>query len=476
MSHKRKPWQISRRAVLRGAGVSIALPLLDVMRPVASALGQPSTEGSPTDSPVRMAFLYMPNGVNPKQWEVQGTGRDFTLSPILEPLASLREECIVFDGLEHRLSDWGDGHYTKTAAWLTGTVITKTTGADVRSNGVSVDQVAAQKIGNLTALPSLELALEAPRTGVDVQVGFTQLYGHHISWSTPQNPVAREVNPRLAFDRLFRSSAGRTTGDSSDDRSVLDLVRDDAQSLRALVGAEDRRKLDEYLDSVRAVERRIAFESRRRQSEYMEDPLARREIESLDRRITDYYADPGRFYARGFDHTEHTRLMLDLVLLAFWTDSTRTASFMFGNDVSNKSFAFLEGVGGAFHELSHHENEAHKLEEYARINRWHVAQYAYLIERMRAIPEGEGSLLDHSMVLFGSPLRDGNAHSPHNLPIVLAGRGGHKIQPGRHVVYPRGTQLCNLYVSMLNNMGVPTEQFGDSTGPLNGLNDAAFAG
>lgn len=476
MARPCKPWHISRRTVLRGAGVSMALPLLDAMRPVVSLLANTPAQPPATDSPVRMAFFYMPNGVNPKLWEPQGSGRDFTLSPILAALQPVRDECIVFGGLEHRKSDWGDGHYTKTAAWLTGTVITKTTGADVRSGGISVDQVAAQKIGNLTALPSLELALESPRTGVDIQVGFTQLYGHHISWSTPQNPVAREVNPRLAFDRLFRSNAGQSPADSAADRSVLDLVRADAQSLRSRIGLDDQRKLDEYLDSVRSVERRIAFEAPRRQAQYMEDPLARREIESLDKRIADSYADPGRFYARGFDHTEHTRLMLDLILLSFWTDSTRTATFMFGNDVSSKNFSFLEGVGGAFHELSHHENNEDKLAQYARINAWHVAQYAYLIQRMRAIPEGEGSLLDNSMLMFGSPLRDGNAHSPHNLPIVLAGRGGNRIQTGRHVVYPTGTQLCNLYVTMLNNMGVETQQFGDSTGPLPGLDDATFSG
>jgi hypothetical protein len=206
----------------------------------------------------------------------------------------------------------------------------------------------------------------------------------------------------------------------------------------------------------------------------MDDPLARKEIERLGSRIQSYYAIPEG--QRGIDHTEQVRLMLDIMVLAFWTDSTRVATFMFGNEVSGKNFSFLPGVSGGHHHISHHENDKAKLEEYQKINIWHLQQYAYLLERMKSVKEGNGTLLDNSMVLFGSGMKDGNAHSPHNLPIVLAGKGGGTLATGRHLVYEKKTPLCNLYRSMLTRMGTPVSTFGDSTGELPGLSDPSFAG
>jgi hypothetical protein len=235
------------------------------------------------------------------------------------------------------------------------------------------------------------------------------------------------------------------------------------------VGAADRRKLDEYFESVRAVEKRIEFDAQRKEQEYMEDPAARREIESLDQRIKDYYADPAQASKRRVDHTEHVRLMLDLMVLAFWTDSTRVSSFMFGNAVSGKNFSFLEGVSGGHHQISHHEDKEDKLREYALINRWHVQQLAYMLERMQSIREGDSNLLDNSMIMFASGFRDGNRHDPRNLPVVLAGRGGGTIASGRHLVYERNTPMCNLYRSMLARMGAPVETLADSTGELENL-------
>ena len=336
--------------------------------------------------------------------------------------------------------------------------------------------MAAARLGHLTALPSLELGIEPITTGVDTNVGYTRLYGSHISWSTPTTPVAKEINPKLAFDRLFRSTLKDGSGISTQDQSVLDAVREDAKRLRGQVGARDREKLDEYFDSVRAVEKRIEFDAKRRADEYESDPLVRREIDRLGGRITDYYRDPARLSERSVDHTEQVRLMLDIIALAFWTDSTRVSTFMFANAVSGKNFSFLEGVKGSHHEISHHEKRPENLEQYKRINQWHVGQYAYLLEKLRSIKEGEGTLLDNSMIVLGAGMHDGNAHDPHNLPILLGGRGGGSLASGRSLTYEKNTPLCNLWSSMLTRMGTPVGKMADSTGELAGLNDPSFKG
>lgn len=459
--------------MLKGTGAMLALPLLEAMRPLSSLAGAVATGAR--KYPVRFAALYMANGVNPHAWTPEGQGADFKFSPILQPLEKLRSEILVLTQLMNARTDTGDGHYVKTAAFLTGTTITRTTGSDLRCGGVSMDQLAAQRIGNFTPLPSLELGIEPTTTGVDVNVGYTRLYGSHISWSTPTTPLTKEVNPQLAFDRLFRSTDPAARGHSAD-QSVVDLVMDDARRLKAKVGRADQSKVNEYLDAVRSVERRIEFDARRKRDEYNADPLVRQEIEKLGGRIKDYYADPARASERSGDHTEHVRLMLDLIALAFWSESTRISTFMFGNAVSSKDFSFLPGVKGSHHEFSHHENKPEKLEPYKLINIWHLTQVAYLLEKMRSIKEGEGTLLDNSMVLLGAGMRDGNAHDPHNLPLVLAGRGGGTISPGRHLVYEKNTPLCNLYRSMLSRMGAPVDNFSDCNGELPGLNDPAFKG
>jgi hypothetical protein len=461
--------QINRRTVLRGLGVAMGLPMLDAMRPIGALGGAASSK-----PPVRMAFLFFPNGVNPKTWTPSAVGKDFELGPMLKPMEKVRKDVLVLTNLTNRATDTGDGHYVKDAAFLTGTTIHRTSGSDLNSGGISVDQLAAQRIGNLTPLPSLELAVEPVTTGVDTVVGYTRLYGSHIAWSSPTTPLAKEINPKLAFDRIFRSKAGERRGQNDDDRSVLDLVSDDARSLRAQIGRDDRLKLDEYLDSVRAVEKRIAFEASDRRAQLRDDPDARRAIDALGGRVDAYHADPGRHREQKADHTEHARLMLDLIVLAFQTDSTRISSFMFGNAVSGKNFSFLDGVSGGHHEISHHENDPKKLAQYEKISAWHVEQFTYMLDRMRSIREGDKTLLDNSMVLFGSALRDGNSHNPHNLPILLGGRGGGTLATGRHLSYGKDTPLCNLYVSMLDRAGVAVPRFADSTGPLAGLDHPEF--
>ena len=469
----KKSWKISRRTMLKGVGAMMGLPLLEAMSPLKALCGPAQAQSK---YPVRMAMLYMPNGVNPHHWSPAGTGRDFQLSPILEPLAKVKDDILVLSELWNASTDTGDGHYVKTGGFLTGTTITRTTGSTICSGGISMDQMAARKIGNLTPLPSLELGIEPTNTFVDTNVGFTTIYGGHISWNTPTTPLAKEINPQLAFDRLFRSDSRKHGANATNNRSVLDLVLADAARLQRKVGKADQLKLAEYLDSVRAVEKRIEFESKRKAEESNADPLVVQEIDRLGGRIKDYYADPAKVSARQGNHTEHVRLMLDLMVLAFWSDSTRISTFMFGNAVSGKNFSFVEGVNGGHHEISHHENKAEKLDQYKRINAWHLAQYAYMLEKMKSIREGESTLLDNSMVLLGAGMRDGNAHNPKNLPIVLAGRGGGTIATGRHLVYAKGTPLTNLYRSMLARVGAPAEEFADSTGELDGLADAEFSG
>lgn len=452
---------ISRRTLLRGAGAAMALPFLDAMQPLSAAAETAGATSLGGAAPTRMAFLYFPNGVWTDSWIPKTAGADYELPFSLSPLAGVRSEFSVLSGLDKAASHEGDGHYAKTANLLTGAHVNKTTGKDISAGGISVDQLAARELGDLTPIPSLELSIDPVVSGIDSLVGYTRLYASYISWRGPGLPVAREMNPRAVYDLLFgaKDAQGRPTPaalrDNDDTRSLLDMALDDARDLRRRVGRDDQGKMDEYLESVRAVEKRIDFSARPSAGSWKPTPIDRQPAAPQDRIPADY--------------VEHVRLMLELMVLAFWTDSTRIGSFMFANDVSARNFSQLvDGVHGAHHEISHHKNDPDKLEQYRLINRWHVEQLAMMLEKMRSIREGDGTLLDHSMVFFGSSMSDGNRHDPANLPILLAGRGG-GLNPGRHVANPQGTPLCNLYVSMLDRMGVPTTRFGDSTGKLAGL-------
>jgi hypothetical protein len=466
----RGSWHISRRTMLRGMGVAVALPFLEAMVPSTLFGSEPKVV--PRKVPVRFAGFYMPNGVNPHHWSPKTPGPlAEPLPAVLAALEKLKGEVLVIDGLTHKGSYPFDGHYAKGAAWLTGTTITKTTGADINSGGVSMDQLAAQFLGQYTRLPSIELAAERAFARVDTNVQLTTLYGCHISWSSPTTPVAREVEPKAAFDRLFRGQGGPGTEAAKpkalnpwDDRSILDFVQEDSYGLKSRIGAADQRKLDEYLTTVRDVEKRIAAEMKRATEPKRIPQAAFKEMAALGERASKYNGGD-----RKTSHAERCRLMMDIILLSFWTDSTRIATFMFGNEVSGQNFSFLEGVTGGHHEISHHENKEDKLEQYKRIGAWHVAQFAYLAERMQAIKEGNDTLLDNSMLLFGSGIRDGNAHDPHNLPVLLAGRGGRTIVPGRHIVKSDGTPMSNLLGDILARLGLQVEKFADSTGPIKEL-------
>lgn len=442
---------ISRRTLLRGAGVGLALPWLEGMSEAMAPAG--TTRGTGSQQPVRLAVLYMPNGVHPEMWTPEGKGREFQLSPTLQPLEPFKNDLLVLTNLWNQAAKGGDGHYVKEASILTCTTISKTLGVDINIHGVSMDQLAAQKARTETPLPSLELGTAPVTTGVDKNVGYTRVYGSHIAWSSPTTPLAREIDPHLVFERLFRAST--PGGDSvRQDALLLDSVLADAKELRQKLGSADQKRVDEYLTVVRSLEQRLDQASRPGKMHWKPkakiNPAAKPEEAPKT-------------------HADRVRLMMDMMALAFQTDSTRVCTFMFGNAVSNENFAFLEGVKEAHHSLSHHENNPDKMRQYQLINRWHVEQYAYLLSKLRGMQEGSGTVLDHSMILFSSALRDGNRHDPHNLPLVVAGRAGGRLATGQHLVYGEDTPLANLYVSMLSAFGAPVERFADSTGPLPGV-------
>ena len=364
----------------------------------------------------------------------------------------MKSEVSVVSGLWHAATNTGDGHYVKDAAWLTGTTIKKTTGVDLNSGGVSMDQVAAATLGKITPLASLELGAEPVRSGVDAAVGYTRVYGAHIAWRQPTQPLAKEINPRLVFDRMTRIASGRPNGRSN--RPLLDVVNDDARRLRQSLGQHDQRRLDEYLDSVFALETRL-----QRAEQPAENPWKSR----VDFATRQPPADDPQ------EHAERTRLMLDMIALAFESDVTRVVTFMFGNSVSTANFAFLEGVQSAHHECSHHSNKPELLEQYEKINTWHVAQFAYLVEKLRSLPEGDSNVLQNSALLFGSGFRDGNKHDPHDLPLLLAGRAGGRLTSGVHVACTRDNPMANLLLTMLQAADVPSPHFADSSGPIEQL-------
>ncbi|MBX2815721.1 MAG: DUF1552 domain-containing protein [Saprospiraceae bacterium] len=445
----------ARRSLLKGLGASIALPFLESLHP-----GSVYAASKPQHFPQRFACLFMPNGAYPSAWTPKETGPDYALSPILQPLSSIRGKVNVLSGLMNKNSiSKFDGHYTKTANFLTSMPITRTVDAKVNAGGTSLDQIMAQHIGQDTLFPSLQYGIDRIRSGVDLAVGFTRLYGGTISWADAATPCPREIEPRLAFDRLFRNHipGKKPLPPDPHKKSVLDLVQADAKQLERKLGIEDQNKLGEYLEAVRSVEKRITAPKNLKDFEANITADVRQELKSMDLRI-DEWAE----YSQGVDVTEKVRLMIDIMVLAFWSDASRVATFMFGNSVSQRNFSFLEGVHDAHHSVSHHNKDPRMLDQYIKITRWHIEQYTYMLERLDSIKEGDGTLLDSSMVLFGSGLSDGDRHSPYDLPIVLGGSGGHKLHTGQHLQYESKTPLSNLYRTMLNAMDIPVESFADS--------------
>lgn len=456
----KKNWQISRRRMLKGVGACVALPFLEAMTLPAWA-ASPAGAGK---SPIRTAFLFMPNGVHPDQWTPEKTGSDFMLSRQLLPLEKLKQDIVVLGELMNKNSIFkgADGHYAKSASLLTCMPIKQTTGDNISSGGISVDQLIASKVGHETLFPSLEYGLDRITTGVDINVGFTRLYGSSISWQSPNQPMSKEIDPKLAFDRLFRSFIpGVKIKQDPWKHSILDMVMDDAASLRKNLGRADQDKLTEYLESIRSVEKRISNDANRAKFANNITSDIRKELIRVNASIDEYIEK----YA-GVDITEKTRLMMDIIALAFWSDASRVSSFMFGNSVSDRNFSFLNGVKGNHHSISHHMDKKELMDEYALIATWHIEQYAYLLQKLKSIKEGDKTLLDNSMVVFASDLRDGNRHSPRNLPILLGGHGGGKIKTGQNLIFEKETPLANLYLTMMQAMNLEQSQFGDSSGTL----------
>jgi hypothetical protein len=402
-----------------------------------------------------MAFLYVPNGVHMAGWTPRSVGHSFELPAILKPLQAVKNDLLILSGLTlnpaRALGDGGGDHARAMASFLTGRHPRKTDGIDLCA-GISVDQLAAQRVGAATRFPSLELGCEGGRTAGECDHGYSCAYQSNLSWRSETSPVAREINPRLVFDRLFDNVAGsRGKQDAGRNarrkKSILDFVAEDARQLHALVGAGDRRKLDEYLTGVRELERRV----------------------TRDRTAIDIgSAKHPRPLGIPSDYEEHLRLMADLLVLAFQCDLTRIGTLVFANDGSNRSYRGV-GVSDGHHDLTHHGGDHTKQEKIAKINQFHIAQLAYRLTKLKSISEGENTLLDHCMIVYGSGISDGNVHSHDDLPILLAGIGNGTLYPGRHVRYPKESPLTNLYCSLLDRMGVKVDQFGDSTGRLPAL-------
>lgn len=448
---------ISRRKMLQGIGACMALPFLEAMTPPGTSVARfvESTR------PKRLAVFYFPNGVHSKDWTPKGIGGKFELSPTLKPLEPFKRDLQVFSNLKNRAVDvrGTDGHYSKTAPFLTCHNITKTTGSDIDVKGVSMDQLAARDIGKETMFPSLEYGVDPITSGVDHNVGYTRLYGSSISWINPNQPCSKEIDPHHAFNRLFRTVVpGKSSGGQDPWRkSVLDLVMDDAKRLNKHLGAADQNKMSEYLESVRSVEKRLTSQEKLQDFEANITPDIRKELVKLNVRLEDYIE-----VNSGYDVTQKVRLMMDINALALWSDATRITTFMFGNSVSNRNFSFLDGVTGNHHTISHHRSNDRLLGMYSKINYWHTEQFAYFLERLQSMKEGGQPLLDQSMVLYGSSLRDGNSHQATNLPIVLAGKGGGVLKTGQNLAFKEETPLANLYLTMLKGLDVKIDEFGDS--------------
>lgn len=446
---------ISRRTVLRGTGTALALPLLDAMVPGGhGARGRGAAAAEAVElAPRRAAFLYVPNGVHMQDWTPKQVGEGFDLPATLEPLCGVYGKFSIHSKLAQKKAEAnGDGagdHARALATFLTGTQARKTAGADIRA-GVSVDQLAAAHLGRHTRLPSLEIGTEGGGQSGNCDSGYSCVYSANIAWRSDTQSVPKESNPKLIFDRLF--AAGRP-GESEEarqrrekhSRSILDYVREEARGMEHVVGAADRRKLDEYFTAVRELEVRL-------------ERFSANAATSRDLGMARPEGPPERY-------EEHLRILADMLVLAFLTDTTRVSTFVFANEGSNKSYSFID-VPEGHHDLSHHGNDAAKQAKIQRINRFHVEQLAYLLEKLDRTPEGEGTLLDRCMIVYGSGIGDGNRHNHDDLPILVAGGGGGTLKPGRHVVHPKHTPLTNLYLGMLDGLGCPALKLGDSTGQL----------
>ena len=439
---------LSRRTLLRGVGTALALPWLDAMMPAAKAAK--STAGAPA---VRLAIVYVPNGIIPEAWTPSVEGANFEFTRTIKALEPFREHVVVMSGLAQingrALGDGAGDHARAGATWLTGVHPKKTEGAGIHA-GISADQIAAKEFGKSTQFASLEIGLESPSLAGGCDSGYSCAYSNTISWRGPTTPNPVEINPRAVFERLFGE------GDSTDPKarmrnfkeqgSLLDYITGDIDRMETSLGPRDRGKLTEYLDAIRDVERRIQMAEA--QNDSMKVPVIERPA-----------GVPAEF-------EDHARLMMDLQTIAFQADLTRVITFMMAREGSDRSYRQI-GISDGHHPLTHHQNDPEKIEKVTQINTYHVKMLAYYLEKLRSTQDGDGNLLDHSLVLYGSSICDGNAHTHHDLPLVMAGGAAGQIKGGRHLRYPKETPMNNLLLTMLDKAKVPVpEKLGDSTGEL----------
>ena len=448
-----KAARMDRRNFIRSAGLFLALPGLESFLGGAARAAAARVATTAAGDPLRMAFVYAPNGVIGENWFPSGVGADYQLNASMEALAEFKQDFSIVSGLEHKHGwaggDGGGDHARASATILTGARPKKTAGADIRA-GVSVDQLAARQASGLTRFASLELSCDAARAAGACDSGYSCAYQHNISWRSETQPVGAECNPRLAFERLFVSGSIANDGVQAELRkaresSLLDFIAEEAKAMQKQLGRSDKNKLDEYLTGVREIEQRI-------QNAEKFGPLPT---------VGDAKPDgiPGSY-------RDHVRLMFDLLALAFQTDSTRISTFLLAHDGSNRSFQEI-GVSEGHHHLSHHQDDPKKKELISRIDKFYIEQFAHFLKRLRDTREANGkSLLDNSMIVFCSGLSDGNKHSHDNLPVIVAGRGGGVLHPGAHVKVSSAQPMTNLYMNLLRNFGTPVERIGDSTGFL----------
>ncbi|MGE9270806.1 MAG: DUF1552 domain-containing protein [Verrucomicrobiales bacterium] len=430
-----------RRQFLKGLAATLALPSLESLA---------ASRSLATSSPLRLGFVYIPNGVNQDHWRVEGTGKSYQLSETLQPLAGLRDHFSVLRNLDHEKAfangDGAGDHARANATFLTGCQAKKTSGADIEL-GISVDQLAARQIGHHTRLSSLELSTDPPRRSGHCDSGYSCAYQFNLSWLDENTPAPAERDPRLVFEKLFGSGDPRQDARRRHyQRSVLDFVLEDAQRLQKRLGSTDRGKVDEFMVAVRDIEQRI-------------ERAERFQVEAPEDQRPDGIPPSYR---------DHIKLQFELMALAFQTDSTRVSSFMLAHDGSNRAFPEL-GIHSGHHELSHHRGHPEHLEHLAKIDRFYMEQFAVFLERLKNTPEGDGNLLDHSMIVYGGGIADGNRHNHNDLPVLLAGGGNGTLSPGRVVHANEGTPMTNLYISLLDRMGVNAERLGDSNGRLESI-------
>jgi hypothetical protein len=435
---------LSRRTLLRGLGTAVALPALDAMTPAFAAK---------TAAPVRMAFVYVPNGIDMRHWNMDYEGTFRELPRILKPLEPFKNDFTMLSNLTHNngraLLDGAGDHGRCCGAYLTG-VQPRKSAVDIQV-GISCDQIVANKIGHLTRFPSLEVGIEDARQAGDCDSGYSCAYTNNLAWRSETQPLPPILDPRAMFERLFGDgvelSPEARARQNKYRRSILDFVTEDTRKLQTALGPTDKRKLDEYLSSIREIEKQIA--------------KAEKDNAQINPGMDKPYGVPA-------DFAEHFKLMTDMITVAFRADLTRVLTFLVTREGTSRAYREI-GIADGHHPLTHHRNDPAMMEKVAQINTYHMTQFAAWVEKLKSIKEGDRTLLDNCMIVYGAGLSDGNRHTHEDLPTIIVGSGGGAVKGGRRIVYRKETPMSNLFVTMMDRMGAPVEYFGDSTGRIDGL-------